>query len=721
VKVLLPVPLDGLFDYDVVGEEGESVRVGQLVRVPFGTRRLTGCVWQTEPDKEHRAYQGTLKRGDSLGGLFLADTMRAFIDWSAAWTCSPRGGFLRLALGGVKDIAPYKPLSRLVVADGGGTDMESVTPHQSRVLQQLRGEGVYRNKRALARACGVSDSVVEALVRRGIVLSRQEKESPRRCVAQSPLNDEQQRASNDLVAQMGEGFDVGVLQGVTGSGKTWVYFDRLRDCLEGGRQGLVLLPEIMLTQRWLDHCRSVLGYEPLVWHSGLGASARQRVWHQLMRGEGHIVVGARSALFLPMPRLGLIVVDEEHDSAYKQEEGLIYNARDLAVVRARQHNIHTLLVSATPSLESMANVWKKRYHHVSLATRFRGATMPTVALIDMAQEKMEKGTFLSPSLVEAMKVCLHKGEQVLLFLNRRGYAPLTVCGACGHWLVGPQCHNRLVQHRYQGMMLCHYCGYHAPIPDACPKCGKKDSWRACGPGVDRLEEEVARRFAGRRIQVLSSDRLTDVPSMAQAVQAIEKHEVDIIIGTQMVAKGHHFPLLTLVGVVDVDAGLGGVAGGDLRASERMFQVLQQVAGRAGRAENTGHVLLQTYTPSESVLRFLVDGDSDGFLRHEARQRQELSLPPFGGFAALIVSAMQDTVAAQTAKNLARAFRQEQGVRLLGPSKAPIAMIRGYHRWRLLVKADDRRPLAPLVRRWIKDVPIPSAVRLRIDIDPLSFL
>ena len=716
VKVLLPVSLDGLFDYEVEG----AVDAGQLIRVPFGSRRLTGCVWQTQRDKGyHSKYRGTLRVGDVLP-LSLNQDVRAFIDWSAAWTCSPRGGFLRLALGGVKDIMPYKPLSRLVVAQSTDTTTPP-TPQQTSVVQHVAANPhvVYRSKSALARTCGVSVSVVETLVRRGLLQSK-EDDYPPLAESQSTLNDEQKRARDSLANQMGTGFATAVLQGVTGSGKTWVYFDKLRACLEAGKQGLVLLPEIMLTQRWLEHCRSVLGSEPLIWHSGLSPSARARVWHQLMRGVGHIVVGARSALFLPIPRLGLIVVDEEHDSAYKQEEGLVYHARDLAVARARQHNIGAILVSATPSLESMANVWKKRYHHVALASRFRGASMPTVSLIDMSQEKLEKGTFIAPTMVQAMNECLEKGEQVLLFLNRRGYAPLTVCGACGNWLVGPQCHNRLVQHRYRGIMMCHYCGYQAPIPDTCPKCGQKDKWRACGPGVDRLEEEVKSRFADRRVQVLSSDRLTDVASMAQAVRSIEKHEVDIIIGTQMVAKGHHFPLLTLVGVVDVDASLGGLAGGDLRSSERMFQVLHQVSGRAGRAERAGRVLLQTYAPGEAVLGFLVAGDSEGFLRHEAHVRQDMALPPFGGFAALILSAPQDNVAAQAASILAQAFPQEQGVRLLGPSKAPIAMIRGYHRWRLLVKAEDKRPLAPLVRRWLKEVRLPSAVRLRIDIDPHSF-
>ena len=719
VRVLLPLPLDGCFDYCV--EATDSVRVGQLLDVPFGSQRLTGCVWATQQDGQAQSsYRGALRQAQLLAGFHLDAHLRSFIDWSASWTCSPRGGFLRMALGGMRRLRADKPVYAYhPVPEAERQSLTAMTKAQAAALCCLKDKA-YQSKRALALESRASLARIEALLQKGYIVKKIVADNHALSAFKAELTEAQKHASGTITATAQQGFNVCLLQGATGAGKTWVYFDQLRRCLADGRQGLVLLPEIMLTQRWLAHCRAVLGCEPCVWHSNLGQAARIRLWHRLMRGEGRIVVGARSALFLPFKQLGLIVVDEEHDAAYKQEEGMVYHARDLAIARAQRHGITAILVSATPSLESYHNAQKGRYRHIRLPQRFKGAALPEVACIDMNNETLTAESFLSPRLVTEMKRCLARREQVLLFLNRRGYAPLTVCRRCGYWLTGPRCRNRLVQHRYRPIMLCHYCGYQTSLPRQCPSCHARDDFRACGPGVDRLEEEVCRHFPQAGLAILASDRLTDLHAMATTLRAIENHEVDIVIGTQVSAKGHHFPLLTLVGIVDADAGVGGYAVGDLRASERMFQLLHQVSGRAGRETRLGKVLVQSYMPQDYVLQALINGDVDGFLRHEMQLRAEWHLPPFGRLAAILLAARNDALVRGYAHALAEHFPHQNDVQLLGPSRAPINMIRGYHRWRLLVKSRNKRPLAPMIRQWLAAVTVPANMRLRIDIDPQSF-
>jgi primosomal protein N' (replication factor Y) len=514
------------------------------------------------------------------------------------------------------------------------------------------------------------------------------------------------------------GFSVTALDGVTGAGKTEVYFEAIAAALRGGRQALVLLPEIALGAQWLDRFTARFGVRPAQWHSDLTAAERRVAWRAVARGEALVVVGARSALFLPYPDLGLIVVDEEHDAAYKQEDGVIYQARDMAVVRARLTDIPIVLVSATPSLETVQNVAGDRYAALHLPDRHGGAQLPIVTAIDLRADRPPRQSWLSPTLRQALAETLAAGEQAMLFLNRRGYAPLTLCRACGHRLQCPRCTAWLVEHRLARKLQCHHCGFHVPFPNACPSCRAEGMLAACGPGVERLTEEVTALMPTARTAVMTSDTITGPLAAAELIRRVEAHAVDLLIGTQMIAKGHHFPMLTLVGVVDADLGLHG---GDLRAAERTYQLLHQVAGRAGRADRPGRVLLQTYEPKHPVMQALVAGDRERFLASEAEDRRGVGMPPFGRLAALILSGPDAAAVDNIAQTLGRTAPHGDGIEVLGPAPAPLAVLRGRHRRRLLLKC--RRDIAPqpLIRRWVAPVKLPGSVRLQIDIDPYSFL
>ncbi|MCS6932510.1 MAG: primosomal protein N', partial [Acetobacteraceae bacterium] len=513
-------------------------------------------------------------------------------------------------------------------------------------------------------------------------------------------------------------FSVTLLSGVTGSGKTEVYLDAVAECLRQGRQALVLLPEIALSAQWLERFRTRFGVAPALWHSELGGRTRRITWRAVAEGEAPVLVGARSALFLPFPDLGLIVVDEEHETAFKQEEGVTYHARDMAVVRARLASAPCVLASATPSLETRFNVQAGRYAELHLPTRHGAAGMPEVQVVDLRRHMPPRGRFLSPLLVQAVAETLARGEQAMLFLNRRGYAPLTLCRACGHRLRCPNCTAWLVEHRAEKRLQCHHCGHAEPIPPACPECGAADSLAAVGPGVERVQEEAAALFPAARVLVMASDTLPGPKAAEAAARAIEAREVDLIIGTQVVAKGWHFPHLTLVGVVDADLGL---AGGDLRAAERTVQLLHQVAGRAGRAEAPGRVLLQSFDPAHPVMQALVSGDLDGFMAAESEARRPGGWPPFGRLVGLVVSAESEAAADRAARDLGLAAPRAEGVEVLGPAPAPLALLRGRHRRRLLVKARREVPVQRLVREWLAKVHLPREVRVQVDVDPVGFL
>jgi primosomal protein N' (replication factor Y) len=654
----------------------------------------------------------------------MREELRLFLARAADYTLTPLPAMLRLATRapGLGD----PPAMRRVLRPG--PDMpERMTDARSRViaaLDEFGGAAVTLGE--LAAQSGVTTSVIKGLVKAGAVL---EEDAPRdlpypQLYPDLPgvsLAGEQVAAADALISAVAQGgYSTTLLKGVTGSGKTEVYLEAVAECLRAGRQALVLLPEIALTADFLTRVEARFGARPAEWHSGVTVTERRRVWRMLATGQAQLVVGARSALFLPFQELGLIVVDEEHDSSYKQEEGVLYNARDMAVLRTAICGAPVVLASATPSLESWANAEAGKYGRLDLGSRFGPAELPEMLAIDMRSEKLPSDRWISETLASAVKAGIARGEQALLFLNRRGYAPVTLCRACGHQVGCDDCDARMVEHRFLKRLVCHQCGATKPLPQACPSCGVAGRMAPVGPGVERLAEEVAARFPEARVAVLSSDLFGSARALKEQIGLIAAGGADIIIGTQIVAKGHNFPLLTLVGVIDADLGL---QGSDLRAAERTFQLMRQVAGRAGRAERKGVALLQTFQPDHPVIRAILGGDEEAFWRAEAEERRAAGVPPYGRMAGIILSSPDVTQIFDIGGELARRDGplHRIGAQVFGPAPAPIARVRGRHRVRLLVKAGKTAPLQQALAEWVAQVKLPANVRLAIDIDPQSFL
>jgi len=693
---------------------------GDFVRVPLGRREVNGVVWGAAS-----AIVQESKLKDVLAKLAppsLGHDFRRFIDWVAAYTVSPPGAVLKMAMSVPAALEPPKPL---VVYGLNPTPPDiNMTSARQRVIDVLKDGQPPRPGAELARAAAVGTFVVSGLLKAGVLLSLETL--PNHDVAMPDgahvgprLSPDQEGLGVTLAGDVIKGgFTATLLDGVPGSGKTEVYFQAVAETLKQGRQALVLLPEIALSAQWLDRFERRFGAAPQLWHSDLTPARRRDTWRAVSEGRAGVVVGARSALFLPFHDLALIVVDEEHEGAFKQEEGVIYNARDMAVVRAHLSNIPIVLASATPSLESVTNAQAGRYRLLHLPERHGGAQLPDISLIDMRGEAPSAGHWISPALVDQLKQTFAAGEQAMLFLNRRGYAPLTLCRTCGHRFACPNCTTWLVTHRRgAGRMQCHHCGYATPMPDKCPAC-EKETLAACGPGVERLAEEVAELFPDIRTDIAASDSIAGPKAAAELVARIEAHDVDLIIGTQIVAKGYHFPMLTLVGVVDADLGL---SGGDLRAAERTYQLLYQVAGRAGRAQRPGRVALQTYMPDHPVMQALLSGQREQFIEIEAGARKQADMPPFSRLAALIVSGPFEAEVDKVAVQLGRAAPNFKDVMILGPAVAALAKIRGRHRRRFLVRAPKQVDIQALITAWMAASPVAGKVRIQVDIDPYSFL
>ncbi len=717
VPVLVPMPAPGPYSYGV--PEDMVVEPGSIVQVPLGPRQVIGVVWDKNdgPPVDPKKLRPITKTFDCPP---LREEMRRFIDWVASYTLSPPGLVAKMALRAPAAFDPEPMVEGLRLTEARP---ERLTPARERVIE-LAGEGHGWTRSGLAHAAGVSTSVVEGLAKQGVfetvflpappVVAEPDPEySPAR------LEGPQRQAASEILEDVRKGgFAVSLIDGVTGSGKTEVYFEAVAETLRQGKQVLILLPEIALTAAFLDRFQDRFGSRPAEWHSDVSPRMRERVWRQAVTGEVRVVAGARSALFLPFDNLGLIIVDEEHDPAYKQEDRVFYNARDMAVVRARIGDFPIVLVSATPSVESQVNGNSGRYNTIHLHTRFGDAAMPDLHLVDMRRHPPERGGFLSPVLLRGIAKTIEKGEQALLFLNRRGYAPLTLCRVCGHRFQCPQCSSWLVEHRFRSQLQCHQCGYSEPTPDHCPECGTFDHLAACGPGVERIAEEVEKHFPEARTIVLSSD-LMGVKRLRLELEAIVKGEADIVIGTQLVAKGHNFPLMTLVGIVDADLGL---ANGDPRAAERTFQLLSQVTGRAGRTGRKSHGLLQTYQPQHPVMQAIVSGDAEAFYEREIIEREKALLPPFGRLASIIVSADSRAEAETHARALRASAPQAPGIMLLGPAEAPLALIRGRHRFRLLVHGKRNSDMQSFLRAMITNGPKErGSIHVQTDIDPQSFL
>jgi primosomal protein N' (replication factor Y) len=717
VPVLVPMPAERPYTYAVPA--GMHVAPGSIVRVPLGPRQVAGIVW----DSACEAIDA--KKLRPIEQVFdcppISEEMRRFVDWLAAYTLSPPGMVARMILRAPEAFDPEPWAEGLIRT---GADPDRMTAARSRVLE-MASDGLAWTRSGLAHAAGVSSTVIDGLKAQGVfetamIRPRPVVAPPDPGFAVPVLTGDQEKAAVSLRETTTKGvFGVTLIDGVTGSGKTEVYFEAVAAALKKGRQVLILLPEIALTQAFLERFHDRFGAKPAEWHSDVPPRMREKVWRQVAEGGVRVVAGARSALFLPFMKLGLIVVDEEHDPAYKQEDRVFYNARDMAVVRARIGNFPVVLASATPSVESRVNANQGRYARVALPARFAEAALPDIKTIDMRRAPPARGGFLSPVLLGHVSDTLARNEQSLLFLNRRGYAPLTLCRVCGHRFQCPDCSAWLVEHRFRGQLVCHHCGHNERRPEACPECGALDHLVACGPGVERIAEEAVGHFPDVRTIVLSSDIMGGVKRLRLELEAIAKGEADIVIGTQLVAKGHNFPNMTLVGVVDADLGL---ANGDPRAAERTFQLLSQVTGRAGRTGKKSLGLLQTFQPDHPVMRAIVSGDSEAFYEREIAEREKAGLPPFGRLAGIIVSAATRAEAEAHARQLRRAAPAASDIHVLGPAEAPLALIGGRHRFRLLVQGDRRSDMQGFLRAMLANGPkLRGSVRVQVDIDPQSFL
>jgi primosomal protein N' (replication factor Y) len=715
VSVLIPIGLPGPYDYAVPPDM--SLRDGDFVRVPLGSRTVNAVVWGAGEGKTSREKLKSIER--RLDVPPLNDALRKFVDWVAVYVMSPPGLVLRQLMRVPDALQPAKPL----VAYQAGPAPERMTPARQRVYDTLQDTPAL-TAADLARQAGVSASVVSGLAKGGhlkaIDLPGHKAFPQPDAEAGETILSELQKPVAEALAQSvsAAAFQPHLLDGVTGAGKTAVYFEAIAAALAAGKQALILLPEISLTAQFLERFEARFGCPPALWHSGLGASERRRTWREVAENRVPVLVGARSALFLPWHDLGVIIVDEEHDGGFKQEDGVIYNARDMAIVRARFASCPVILSSATPSLESYVNAQQGRYEHHVLKARHGGASLPDIELVDMRTTPPPRGEWLVPQMVSAVEQALQRGEQSLLFLNRRGYAPLTLCRACGHRYACDSCDAWMVEHRFRRELQCHHCGNQRPVPQVCDACGEADKLTACGPGVERITEEVVNRFPDARTAILSSDMAGGTAALRDTIQQIAEGAADIIIGTQIVAKGHHFPKLSFVGVIDADLGLGN---GDLRAAERTYQLLSQVAGRAGREAVQGQAMLQTHMPDHPVLQALADGDRDAFFERETMAREMAAMPPFGRLAALVVSARDQNEVLQFVRELARQIPAHQDITVLGPAPAPIARVRDRYRFRFLLKGPKTAPMQGFIGQWLASARVRGSLRLSIDIDPYSFL
>ena len=719
VKVLLPLRLDAPFDYVAP----EPLPHGTIVEVPLGARKSFGVVWPDNipPTLPVNKLKPVLSC-HPCPPIPMASIR--FIDWASEYTLNPKGLFLRMMIPLTDALADPKTIPLYDVLDIQG----KITPQRRKVIDYLIDHPC-RTIDDITEATQINRPVIAGMIKNGIlgVKGFQENTPPFTIPdINQPgptLNESQQKAADNLIDKVSQKqYSTTLLDGVTGSGKTEVYYEAILQAIREGKQALVLLPEIALSTQWLSRFEERFGCKPAIWHSELTPAQRRMTWRAIIEGTAPIIVGARSALFLPYANLGVIIVDEEHDASYKQEEQVIYNARDMAIVRAQLGNIPCVLASATPSLETMVNVQTEKYDVLHLDSRFGGAKLPETHVVDLRRARANKDInskkWLAPDLRQALQSTLESNEQAMLFLNRRGFAPLTLCGECGDRMMCHNCATWLVHHQKTNHLQCHHCGYTTTLPTLCESCEAEDPWVACGPGVERIAEEVASFLPQARIGILTSDTLNTPKQMAELIGQIQDHEIDVLVGTQIMAKGYHFPKLTLVGIVDADLGL---SGGDLRAAEKTYQLLHQVSGRAGRAQLPGQVWLQTYTPEHPVISAVCAQQRDSFLALESEERKQHGYPPFGRLISIIISGKNKFDVEKTARLLANTFPQNEATELLGPSPAPLAFLRGRTRWRLLIKSSRRYPLQKLVHAWLGSLDIKSTIRLQVDVDPYTFM
>lgn len=721
--VLLGLVFDDVFDYSY----DDELKIGQLVLVPFGREEHVGVVYKI--GKSANIDDKKIKKIKQIINLpLILPSMLTFIEKVSQYNLAPKGLVLKMVLGQKTNQLPKQKIQLLGLnIKNENLDGIRITENRKAVFNLL-DNGQELDRETIVEKTKVSDNVINAMIKSGFLYKKEvliNEEAPLQQVSlkkQVELTEEQQLACDVLIKKVNNGFSATLLDGITGSGKTEVYFEAIAETLKLGKQVLVLVPEISLTTQWLKRFEKRFGVTPFIWHSEIGIRDKAKTWKAVCQNNAKVVVGARSSLFLPYSDLGIIVVDESHDHSFKQESIVNYQGRDMAVLRAHLEQIPIILSTATPDLETLVNVEELKYDIVKLRKRYAKATLPEIKIIDIKKDKPQKGvwgvSFIAPLLVDELKKNLEKGEQSMLFLNRRGYAPLLICRDCGHRIQCPHCTAWLAEHRITGELICHHCGFKMHTPKRCPNCASEDGLTACGPGVERIAEEVKNRFPTARVEILSSDITSNYKEISEVIRKTTNKEVDILIGTQILAKGHNFPDLTLVGVIDADLGLMGT---DLRSTEQTFQLLSQVAGRAGRGERKGVVYLQTLYPDNLILDAVIKHDREAFIDIEKSSRLMLKMPPYGKLAAIIISSTNNELAETTAYLLGKCAPKTDNIQTFGPAPAPLSLLRGKYRYRLLIKTTKNINIQEVIKKWMSMVKIKSNVRVDIDINPYSFM
>lgn len=724
VKVLIPNVINTGYDYRLTAK----AEVGDFVRVTVMNRQYVGVIIGNGDSNLDVSKIKPIIEVCNFGHLSHSD-----IDWiykMSNWTLMAPGAVLRLILNVPDAFLPPKTEQLYRVNFDSKVKMTDARQSVFDAFQSNDNDAMSVND--IINIAHVGNAVIKGMIKSGALVESMVREKTNNDFVYEyfdtknvVLNKEQQSAANILKTAINKNeFSVHLLDGITGSGKTQVYFDAVLNAYNNGKSVLLMMPEIALTAQFMDRFKQRFGNPPVVWHSNLTSARRRNIWQGVARGDIRIVVGTRSALFLPWQNLGLIVVDEEHDPSYKQEDMGNYHARDMAVLRAKIANFPVVLASATPSVETLHNVALGKYNRIRLMSRFGGATLPKIETIDMRTARPdvykindeEKSGNLSPKLCDEIRNTLDEHKQVMLFINRRGFAPIVQCKKCGWVCECPDCSMSMNYHKHLNKMVCHMCGKMASVPRTCPKCGADVSMR--GAGLEKIEEEISVKFPNAKTALVSSDTIMSREALERLVHKMENGEIDIVIGTQILAKGHHFPNLTLVGVVDADMGLFGT---DFRSGEHTFQQLFQVAGRAGRGEFPGRVLLQTYNPEHPVIRAICSGDRDEFMGNDMKSRRAAKMPPFGQLIAVIVEANKETTLKKYCDDLARVAPQLNGGKIMGPIAAQIYQIRNWYRMRFLVSGTANANLQPIVRDWLNKIKTPTNVRVKIDVNPMNFM
>ena len=530
------------------------------------------------------------------------------------------------------------------------------------------------------------------------------------------LNDEQKKCLKDI-NNLGNKFSTTLLQGITGSGKTIVYFEKIKENILRGKQSLVLLPEIFLTNQFNQRFEDYFGFKPAIWHSKITKKNKRIIWKNIINGEIKLVVGARSSLFLPFKNLGLIVVDEEHDSSYKQDEGIRYNARDMAISRASIENIPVLLSTSIPSLETFNNVKNKKYNLTKLEKRYKNFSLPNAEVVDLKLDRKKKNIWLDPKTINFVKKYLEKKDQVLFFLNRRGYAPFIICKTCGSKLDCPNCSIYLTFHKHINKAMCHHCGYKSSLNSNCKKTDNNCDYQMYGPGIEKIYAELKQIFPEKKIKILSSDFLNKKKETKNLLSDIENNKIDILVGTQLISKGFNFPNLNCIVVVDADfSGMGF----DLRSTEKNIQLYNQLSGRAGRFSKDSLVVYQTFNPSDETLKNILENDSAQFLEDEINLRKEKNLPPFTRLIALIISSKNEKDGILEAKKIKKNLSILKYAEVMGPVSSPIFKIKNNYRTRLLLRSRNNLFIQKDIAKILKKINLSKKIKLTVDVDPLNF-